>query len=152
MTKKNRKLDTVIKTEIIKTRALAKAKKVIEDVERLEKDFAAFFAACPEVESLSWTQYTPHFNDGDACVFSVHELREHGQRYDDSSDWAQLFGSSRWNRETKAYDDTPGKYSVSILPDPRSYDEDLMLELFGDHAVVTAHRDGTFSTDYYSHD
>lgn len=42
---------------------------------------AAFRAACseifdahPKLESFSWTQYAPHFNDGEACTFSVQEL------------------------------------------------------------------------------
>jgi hypothetical protein len=32
------------------------------------------FEVCPEIESVYWTQYTPYFNDGDSCYFSVHEL------------------------------------------------------------------------------
>lgn len=32
-----------------------------------------FFDACPEVGSVQWTQYTPYFNDGETCEFSVHE-------------------------------------------------------------------------------
>jgi len=31
------------------------------------------FEVCPEIESVYWAQYTPYFNDGDSCVFSVHE-------------------------------------------------------------------------------
>jgi hypothetical protein len=31
------------------------------------------FEVCPEIESVYWTQYTPYFNDGDSCHFSVHE-------------------------------------------------------------------------------
>lgn len=34
----------------------------------------AFFEACPGVQAIAWTQYTPYFNDGDPCVFSVGEL------------------------------------------------------------------------------
>jgi hypothetical protein len=32
----------------------------------------AFFAVCPEIESVHWVQYTPYFNDGETCEFSVH--------------------------------------------------------------------------------
>lgn len=32
-----------------------------------------FFDACPEVEAVTWTQYTPYFNDGETCEFSVNE-------------------------------------------------------------------------------
>lgn len=34
-----------------------------------------FFEANPQVASISWTQYTPYFNDGDACEFDVGERR-----------------------------------------------------------------------------
>ena len=27
-----------------------------------------------KVKGISWTQYTPHFNDGDPCTFSVNEV------------------------------------------------------------------------------
>lgn len=36
--------------------------------------FDDFFSLNPEVEKISWTQYTPYFNDGDPCVFRVGEL------------------------------------------------------------------------------
>jgi len=32
-----------------------------------------FFSAFPMVEAIRWNQYTPYFNDGDACVFGVYE-------------------------------------------------------------------------------
>lgn len=32
-----------------------------------------FFNNYPEVSAVIWQQYTPYFNDGDTCEFSVHE-------------------------------------------------------------------------------
>lgn len=32
-----------------------------------------FFEECPKVQAVVWSQYTPYFNDGDECVFSVNE-------------------------------------------------------------------------------
>ena len=32
-----------------------------------------WFAKHPEFKMVFWTQYTPYFNDGDSCTFSVHE-------------------------------------------------------------------------------
>src|SRR5437868_5615429 len=43
-------------------------------------EFKNFFAAHPEVRVLRWTQGTPSFNDGDACVFSVYDM--HVQLHD----------------------------------------------------------------------
>ncbi|MBM4707887.1 hypothetical protein GS982_01575 [Rhodococcus hoagii] len=31
--------------------------------------------AFPEVEAVRWEQYTPYFNDGDACEFGIREVR-----------------------------------------------------------------------------
>jgi len=36
-----------------------------------------FLDKCPEVTGIHWTQYTPYFNDGDTCEFSVHEFCFH---------------------------------------------------------------------------
>lgn len=33
-----------------------------------------FFDATPEIETVHWTQYTPFWNDGEECVFSVNEI------------------------------------------------------------------------------
>lgn len=40
----------------------------------IELSVQSFFDACPEITSIFWTQYTPYFNDGESCEFSVHEL------------------------------------------------------------------------------
>lgn len=31
-----------------------------------------FFEVTPEIKVIAWRQYTPYFNDGDTCYFSVH--------------------------------------------------------------------------------
>jgi hypothetical protein len=41
----------------------------------LETVSAQFFKDFPEILSVYWTQHTPHFNDGDACEFSVGDVR-----------------------------------------------------------------------------
>lgn len=37
----------------------------------LQKEFATLLSF-PEFGAIRWRQYTPYFNDGDACVFGVH--------------------------------------------------------------------------------
>ena len=32
----------------------------------------AFAKTDPRIQAISWTQYTPYFNDGDSCTFSAH--------------------------------------------------------------------------------
>lgn len=42
--------------------------------ELMREAFREFFTKYDEiVENVYWTQYTPHFNDGEACEFGVHE-------------------------------------------------------------------------------
>lgn len=64
----------------------SKLKELVKQVQKLEekmkKDgqdalhsaFKEFFESNPEAKAIVWTQYTPWFNDGDACTFSVHEM------------------------------------------------------------------------------
>jgi hypothetical protein len=40
----------------------------------VKEAFKELFDAYPEIRSVVWTQYTPYFNDGDTCEFSVHEF------------------------------------------------------------------------------
>lgn len=39
--------------------------------EALAEGTAALFEKYPFLGAIGWTQYTPYFNDGDACVFST---------------------------------------------------------------------------------
>lgn len=39
--------------------------------------FIEFFEKNPTVGAISWTQYTPYFNDGESCEFSRHEFQAH---------------------------------------------------------------------------
>ena len=43
----------------------------------LEEAFSEFFTKHPAATAIVWTQYTPHFNDGDACTFNIHEFELH---------------------------------------------------------------------------
>lgn len=40
--------------------------------EQLLPAFADALRKVPEVKCLTWTQYTPYFNDGEPCTFGVH--------------------------------------------------------------------------------
>lgn len=50
-------------------------RKLKEEGEAAVKDaFKDVFDKFPEIRSIMWTQYTPYFNDGDQCYFSVREF------------------------------------------------------------------------------
>ncbi len=52
--------------------AKAVVNKKVKD--NLAKAFVDFFDQNPLIKVIGWAQYTPYFNDGDACVFSVGEV------------------------------------------------------------------------------
>lgn len=55
-----------------KKNELAK-RKMSKSGEKLFKEAVKdIFKKFKDLESISWTQYTPHWNDGDECVFSCH--------------------------------------------------------------------------------
>lgn len=72
-------LDTQIKDLQAQRKALAKN----EGIPTIRELFAPFFEY-PIVQSVEWTQYTPFFNDGDPCEFSVHNyLNFNGEEDED---------------------------------------------------------------------
>lgn len=107
--------------------------------------FGTAFAACPEIKKIQWTQYTPHFNDGDACEFGVHEpsfLLEGSEGFQDT--WELRSHPSR-----DAFDALTKRLQAPAM-------EDVFESTFGDHVEVTASRDAagvvSFESEEYEHD
>lgn len=105
--------------------------------------FAPFFGAHPEASAVRWRQYTPYFNDGDACEFSVHEMRVRFGDDNESGDYEDGFVESWDVRE-----DAAKKAALGDLPD---IPDDVLRAVFGDHVEVTVTRDGCESEEH-SHD
>lgn len=40
---------------------------------KFQAAFTAFFERFPKLEEINFTAYTPYFNDGDECIYSVNE-------------------------------------------------------------------------------
>jgi hypothetical protein len=40
----------------------------------IEQSTQALFRVAPEIDYVFWQQYTPYFNDGEPCTFSVYEI------------------------------------------------------------------------------
>lgn len=150
--------------EIITLREQLNAKLKDFGQEAFTEGFAPFFAANPQVEGVTWTQYTPYFNDGDACEFSVHEpcliLNEQTARVinpdgdfdeydaDDFSGYGNPRRFESWDlRETTFNLEKIGFDAVwSQIP------SEVFESVFGDHVEVRIMRDGTVTVEEYSHD
>ncbi|MGW9170118.1 hypothetical protein [Streptomyces decoyicus] len=133
----------------------------------------------PSIVEFGWQQYTPYFNDGDTCEFSVHglwvkttaeqELEEEGTEefghWDLEAEWGH---PSLGKRNYEWVGEWPDRKRIDLGyegPDEARYDrvqaldsalqgahfENALLAKFGDHARVTVQKDG-IDVEFYSHD
>jgi 5'-3' exonuclease len=106
----------------------------------LQDGLREIFDQFPEVESIGWKQYTPYFNDGDECIFRCY------------ADEPDINGNCGW--ELSYHEETellaPAQKAASKILEVIE-DEDYKI-MFGDHALITIHRDGTIDVEEYVHD
>lgn len=131
--------------------------------------------ATPGVRGLVWEQYTPYFNDGDACEFSLSDVRviltgdgndedwyDQGREY--STGWStwDLYSGRAWPANDGSNwgeiewitlpDDISGRTVYELIKSLKfSAWENVARANFGDHAQVTATAEG-FNVEYYEHD
>jgi len=119
----------------------------------------------PFIRSFGWRQYTPYFNDGDTCVFSAGGLwvlttadpedAEVGGWDDEYNIDAYSTHPTLGGYEDKKYvgsheDSYASADKLSDAVENGEFDN-VLLNLFGDHASVTITRDG-ITVDTCEHD
>jgi hypothetical protein len=125
-----------------------------------KKEIAVLFKNIPDLQTIKWNQYTPYFNDGDPCVFSVHGAVFSNAPSELVSSWGDLDSEddSHWcfpgdyNSISKESKDMMKTISRAVCS---SEMEDVMLAMFGDHVKVTITRDNdgiSIETEDYDHD
>jgi hypothetical protein len=117
------------------------------------------FEAQPKLQSFSWTQYTPYFNDGESCYFGAHTdnltvTDIDGNENDDISVWSinhRAAAGVDWqgNPYFPSELELAGVAACDFLKEFK--DEDFLM-MFGDHTRVTVYRDGRVETDEYDHE
>lgn len=110
-----------------------------------------FFQACPEVQAVVWSQYTPYFNDGDECTFGVNEVTFVLQNFD-RDDLLNPYEYEDDEYGVGSYD-TSGKYKPEYrkLSSFINANEDIMKSCFGDHTSVYV-TPTEIITEEYDHD
>lgn len=113
---------------------------------------AEFFNEFPEVNKIVWTQYTPYFNDGESCEFTV------GEAYFVKDDIVCDGPYDYEEHSFSGYADSPEyKPSAELKKGMDQFStilnaiEDFLHATFDDHVVVTVSRDD-ISTESYDHD
>jgi len=142
----------------------------------IKEVFKEFFDKNPGITAVVWTQYTPFFNDGDTCTFSVNSPTFTNAPDDELYNvlpWGEYEGenTSVWvcgsisnvlTTDQEYYKDERVKInasggvdvdSCSLLETMIQSDEleDIFLALFDDHVKVVATRNG-FDVTEYDHD
>lgn len=145
-----------IKAEI--AAAEARMREVAQDA--LKDGFRQIFEEYPFLGAVRWTQYTPYFNDGDPCEFSVYEVvcasvvDEQGDDddrfYEDGEDFYAKAGSG-WLPEPPPAEPAYAACRTDVRTLVGAIPEDSLKALLGDHIRVTVTRDG-LTTEEYDHD
>jgi len=139
-------------------------KEVVKLSSSIFDDFRNYiFDKYNKLESFGWTQYTPYFNDGEACTFCANTdyLIINGD-YVDESNWispVNIISWGNWNTETKSYvgrveeenknfDKNLSDASNEIIDFLSNFDNEFYLRKFGDHAEIIVTRTGVDISDY----
>ncbi len=119
----------------------------------LKEESNRIFSKYPKLESFSWIQYTPYFNDGDECVFSVDS---------DPNIVYDGIKCDRWGGDEEDEDGNGKKLSedsVKVVDDIRkelnafigAFEDEDLKAIFGDHVEVIVTPKGA-TTETYDHD
>lgn len=146
--------------EQIKTELEVFNKKRQESVETLRNDFPKLlkplFDKSKLIDSVGWTEYTPYFNDGEECHFSVGDMDYVNGEYIDDIEWYS-WKHNRDNYKKELERNTSINFEECQIVEEfrhvlRSIPDEFYRDLFGDHCLVTVSRDGTINISHYDHD
>lgn len=132
-------------------------------MEAMQEKFKAvtksFFEAAPHVQAVVWSQYTPYFNDGEECVFSVNtpifvtknfdpdDLQDPYEYEDDEEYGSESF----WSNYSLEKSDFPEAKTCFNFAKIIQSEEDLMEAVFGNHVAVYLTKDRVI-VEEYGHD
>jgi hypothetical protein len=124
----------------------AKREMAVVGKEALAEEVHSLFAKWPELQSIRWAQYTPYFNDGDACVFGLGDVKVRVEEMDDDDEETYLY----------AYEFDSDRQERTLLMDFENLledNKDVMEYIFGDHCQVTFYRErNEAEIEEYEHD
>ena len=131
-----------------------------------EEEFEALidehFAKYPTVQKFGIVAYTPHFNDGEPCVYSASFDDDFGYRVDQEDEDDDGFEGPKpktlpleaksWELpRDEVYDFSKAKWSFGPELPVGTGIEDVCVANFGDHVYVLVTRDG-YELESYDHD
>jgi hypothetical protein len=131
------------KRKAIEEKAREEAKQI------LAPGLQQFMKEHPEVKAIGWTQYTPYFNDGDPCEFSVGEIfASIADERDDSlygDGWVELYSKPEEGFSAETWT------ALIELNKTLSGSDEELLAAFGDHVKVIVTHEGV-EVEEFDHD
>ncbi len=122
----------------------------------IKQGLVEFFKKFPQVEKVQWMQCTPYFNDGDPCVFGVHDVRV--KLKDAPKDIGDYEDGYIGSYDLKYYHEkgqiTPPEglsEALSSIDSKFSSMEKVLEVAFGDHMRITV-TPTELTTEEYEHD
>lgn len=138
---------------------VARLRKTMDDARAEAKnaflaELKSIFTRHPEIKVITWVQYTPYFNDGDACEFSIGEIN--AANYEDISHYGEWEGEDEEPADLKVFTEWRSNYKIQDLDDlikfmQSSLGEEILEFAFGDHVSVRVTPSGV-SIDDYDHE
>lgn len=108
------------------------------------------------LESISWNQYTPYFNDGEECIFRAQneypsiKFVGRDDAVEDISLWSLKQDSFNRYLDVPLTEDEL-ETAKAVLEFTSEFESDELKTMFGDHVTVTVTKDGA-ETDICHHD
>ncbi len=137
----------------------AKNKFIEQAREEIGKEFKRIFTENPRLKCISWTQYTPWFNDGDSCIFRKNDFSFSSfvpeNAYNNKVEEGEFYEEYISVEYIKRREMPSGINWMNLVEFEKvcssSEIEEVFHELFGDHAWVKATIDG-FDVEDHEHD
>lgn len=151
--------------------SVAEIERVMEEArakaaEILKQEFLNLFNVNPTLKVVVWHQYTPYFNDGDECTFSVGDV--YASNYEAVNHYGEWDEDLAYDPETDETMNEPedlqidggwGRHKNDTFEGfqelrefmQSSLGEEVLKEIFGDHTQIRATREG-FQVDEYEHE
>ena len=122
---------------------------------------AKVFEAHPALETFSWRQYTPYFNDGEECTFSAHtdypdinDIDELNFKDKQLIDYSQKDDKGNYSikKDNAQYNPALHEAFVTVKEFLSNIDDSVLRDMFGDHVEIKVSRNNGVDVQEYEHE
>ena len=122
----------------------------------MREEAETIFKKYPDLESFAWTQYTPYFNDGDPCEFTIHGVEDVVYRGEDVGEYGGLrlydWKTKQLTEDGKRFFSSYEEYNQFLhdcesLPNKLQAFEGTVRSVLGEGKVIVS-REGVEVEDY----